>query len=294
MIQYLKMLRDILNNGESHDDRTGVGTLSVFCKQARFDLRQGFPLLTTKRVGFRWIAEELLWFLSGDTWENHLRARGVDIWKEWADLEHTSRFGRAEGDLGPVYGWQWRRFGVPYPGSKSFPAYRLEAQQGIDQIANLLYDIKHTPNSRRLIITAWNPRDATEVDLPPCHTLFQFKVLPDAYLSCHLFMRSADVFLGVPFNIASYALLTHLIALVSGLEARELVVSYTDLHLYKNHTNQALLQLTRAPRELPQLLIKDSHLFFAGGLEALLAIRSEHLSVEGYNPHPKIEAPVAV
>ena len=216
MKQYHDILRSILEHGTEHKDRTGVGTISHFGFQTRFDLRQGFPIVTTKRVPFRWIAEELFWFLSGDTNEANLRARGVDIWKEWADAEHTRRFGREPGDLGPVYGYLWRSFGGHYPET-----------DGVDQIARLINEIERNPNSRRLIVSGWDPRECDNVDLPPCHTLFQFKVehagLPDdrataPLLHCQLYQRSADAFLGVPFNISSYALLTHLVAHVCGLQ----------------------------------------------------------------------------
>jgi len=184
MRQYQQLLRTVLERGVGHSDRTGVGTVSYFGHQTRFDLREGFPIVTTKRVPFRWVAEELFWFLSGDTNEANLRARGVDIWKEWADLEHTSRFGRKEGDLGPVYGYLWRSFGGHYP-----------ARDGVDQIAALVREIGRNPNSRRLIVTGWDPRAADRVDLPPCHTLFQFKVERNRVLHCQLYQRSADAFL---------------------------------------------------------------------------------------------------
>ncbi len=184
MKQYHDLLRSILANGNEHRDRTGVGTISHFGYQTRFDLRQGFPIVTTKKIPFRWVAEELFWFLSGDTNEANLRARGVDIWAEWADEEHTSRFARSAGDLGPVYGYLWRSFGGDYP-----------QRNGVDQIANLIREIQTKPNSRRLIVTGWDPRQADNVDLPPCHTLFQFKVENERILHCQLYQRSADAFL---------------------------------------------------------------------------------------------------
>ncbi len=230
MKQYHDLLKSILANGHAHHDRTGVGTISHFGYQTRFDLRDGFPLVTTKKVPFRWIAEELFWFLSGDTNEANLRAKGVDIWAEWADEEHTRRFSRDAGDLGPVYGYLWRSFGGNYP-----------ERNGVDQIAKLIGEIERNPNSRRLIVTGWDPRQADNVDLPPCHTLFQFKVgttdgLADCQetapvLHCQLYQRSADAFLGVPFNISSYALLMHMIAHVCGLEVGEFVYTLGDYHL---------------------------------------------------------------
>ncbi len=282
MKQYQDLLRLVLERGAEHSDRTGVGTVSYFGHQTRFDLREGFPIVTTKRVPFRWVAEELFWFLSGDTNEATLRARGVDIWKEWADLEHTSRFGREEGDLGPVYGYLWRSFGGSYP-----------ARDGFDQIAALVREMRRNPNSRRLVVTGWDPRAADRVDLPPCHTLFQFKVERGRTLHCQLYQRSADAFLGVPFNISSYALLTHMLAHVCELEAGEFVHTFGDLHIYKNHLAQVEQVLAREPLELPRLEIRDEGGRLRG-LEGLLAFRYEHLSLNGYQSHGKIEAPVAV
>jgi thymidylate synthase len=280
--QYHDLLRSILENGTEHSDRTGVGTISHFGFQTRFDLRKGFPIVTTKRVPFRWVAEELFWFLSGDTNEANLRERGVDIWAEWADEEHTQRFGRAAGDLGPVYGYLWRSFGGAYPN-----------RDGVDQIANLLEQIEKNPNSRRLIVTGWDPRYADNVDLPPCHTLFQFKVEEGCLLHCQLYQRSADAFLGVPFNISSYALLTHLIAHVCGLSVGEFVYTLGDYHIYKNHLDQVRELLSREPLILPNLAINDSEGNLTP-LERLLAIRYEHLHLAGYQSHAKIAAPVAV
>jgi thymidylate synthase len=282
MKQYHDLLRSILANGNEHQDRTGVGTISHFGYQTRFDLREGFPIVTTKRVPFRWVAEELFWFLSGDTDEANLRARGVDIWAEWADEAHTSRFGRAAGDLGPVYGYLWRSFGGRYP-----------ARDGVDQIARLIEEIKRNPNSRRLIVTGWDPKHSEAVDLPPCHTLFQFKVEGEKVLHCQLYQRSADAFLGVPFNISSYALLTHLVAHVCGLEVGEFVYTLGDYHIYQNHLEQVRELLSREPLPLPRLEIRDETNNLRG-LEGLLAVRYEHLSLVGYKSHSKIEAPVAV
>ncbi len=291
MKQYHDILRSILEHGTEHKDRTGVGTISHFGFQTRFDLREGFPIVTTKRVPFRWIAEELLWFLSGDTNEANLRARGVDIWKEWADAEHTRRFGREPGDLGPVYGYLWRSFGGHYPQT-----------DGVDQIARLINEIETNPNSRRLIVSGWDPRECDNVDLPPCHTLFQFKVeregaLPHGratapLLHCQLYQRSADAFLGVPFNISSYALLTHLVAHVCGLQVGEFIYTLGDYHIYQNHIDQVNELLSREPLPLPRLDIKDEQRL--RGLEGLLSMRFEHLNLIGYESHAKIAAPVAV
>ena len=282
MKQYHDLLRSILEKGSRHSDRTGVGTVSHFGFQTRFDLREGFPIVTTKRVPFRWVAEELFWFLSGDTNEANLRARGVDIWAEWADEEHTRRYGRQPGDLGPVYGYLWRSFGGSYP-----------ERNGVDQIAKLLEQLKSNPDSRRLIVTGWDPRQADNVDLPPCHTLFQFKVEDHRLLHCQLYQRSADAFLGVPFNISSYALLTHLIAHVARLNVGEFVYTLGDYHIYQNHLEQVEELLSREPFPLPQLEINDPDRSLRG-LEGLLATKYEHLNLIGYKSHGKIAAPVAV
>ena len=316
MKQYHDILRSILAHGKEHNDRTGVGTISHFGHQTRFDLREGFPIVTTKKIPFRWIAEELFWFLAGDTNERHLRAKGVDIWKEWADEEHTRRFGREAGDLGPIYGYLWRSFGGHYP-----------KRDGVDQVARLLCEIEKNPNSRRLIVSGWDPRECDEVDLPPCHTLFQFKVQQNRppedgataariprlktlnskletrnskpetrnarLLHCQLYQRSADAFLGVPFNISSYALLTHLIAHVCSLEAGEFIYTLGDYHIYKNHLEQVEEVLSRQPLPLPRLEIKDPENGLRG-LQGLLDFRYEHLELIGYQSHAKIAAPVAV
>lgn len=292
MRQYHDILRSILDHGVEHQDRTGVGTISHFGFQTRFDLREGFPIVTTKRVPFRWVAEELFWFLSGDTNEANLRARGVDIWKEWADEEHTRRFGREAGDLGPVYGYLWRSFGGDYP-----------KLNGVDQIARLINEIETNPNSRRLIVSGWDPRECDNVDLPPCHTLFQFKIaagnagaspaINRPVLHCQLYQRSADAFLGVPFNISSYALLTHLVAHVCDLQVGEFIYTLGDYHIYRNHLEQVNELLSRTPKPLPQLEIHDE-LSELRGLEGLLNFRYEHLNLVGYESHAKIAAPVAV
>jgi len=281
MKQYHDILRHILENGVKHDDRTGVGTISTFGYQTRFDLSQGFPIVTTKRVPFRWVAEELFWFLSGSTNEAELRARGVDIWQEWATEEQTARFGRSEGDLGPIYGYLWRSFGGDYP-----------LKNGVDQIARLINEIETNPNSRRLIVTGWNPETCDLVALPPCHTLFQFKVESGRKLHCHLYQRSADAFLGVPFNISSYALLTHLIAYVCGLEPGEFIHSFGDLHIYSNHLQQVEEVLSRHPYELPRLEIINAEGY--RGLEGLMRFKYENLNLIGYQSYGKIAAPVAV
>lgn len=281
MKQYQELLKHILASGTRHEDRTGVGTISVFGYQTRYDLRMGFPIVTTKRVPFRWVAEELFWFLSGDTNEKNLQARGVDIWAEWADEEHTSRFGREAGDLGPIYGYLWRSFGGNYP-----------EMNGFDQIADLIKQIETNPNSRRLIVSGWNPETAVKVDLPPCHTLFQFKVENEKTLHCQLYQRSADAFLGVPFNISSYALLTQMIAHVCGLEVGEFIHTFGDLHIYLNHLKQVEELLKREPLPLPKLEFVNAENL--KGLQGLLDFKYENLNLAGYKSHGKIAAPVAV
>jgi len=281
MKQYQDLLKHILEKGTRHQDRTGVGTISVFGYQTRFDLREEFPIVTTKRVPFRWIVEELLWFLQGSTDERELRARGVDIWAEWADAEHTAKFDRNEGDLGPVYGYLWRNFGGDYP-----------EKNGFDQIAWLINEIKTNPNSRRLIVSGWDPKNAAQVELPPCHTLFAFKVENEKILHCQLFQRSADAFLGVPFNISSYALLTHLIAHVCDLEVGEFVHTFNDLHIYSNHLKQVEELLQREPLPLPKLKFVGAENL--KGLAGLLDFKYENLNLQNYQSHGKIAAPVAV
>jgi thymidylate synthase len=281
MRQYHDLLKHILDNGTRHKDRTGVGTISAFGYQTRFDLREGFPIVTTKRVPFRWVAEELFWFLSGSTDEADLRARGVDIWQEWATPEQTARFAREEGDLGPVYGYLWRSFGGNYP-----------QMNGVDQIARLIREIETNPNSRRLIVTGWNPETCDEVALPPCHTLFQFKIDNGKTLHCQLYQRSADAFLGIPFNISSYALLTHLVAHVCGLEVGDFIHTFGDLHIYSNHLEQVDELLSRTPLPLPTLqFVGADHLKGFGGL---LDFKFENLKLDNYRSHGKIAAPVAV
>jgi thymidylate synthase len=262
--QYLALLEDILENGVQRGDRTGTGTLGVFGRQMRFDLAQGFPLLTTKKLHRKSIILELLWFLRGDTNVRWLQERGVSIWDEWAD--------RATGELGPVYGKQWR--------SWSAPDGRV-----IDQIAAVVEGLKANPNSRRHIVSAWNPAEVEDMALPPCHCLFQFFVA-DGKLSCQLYQRSADVFLGVPFNIASYALLTLMVAQVTGLEPGEFVHTLGDAHLYLNHLDQARLQLAREPMPLGRMKLAPR--------DDLFAFEFEDFVLEGYRAHPSIPAPIAV
>ncbi len=279
MEAYLDLLRKVMTEGQPREDRTGTGTLGVFGHQMRFDLAAGFPLVTTKKVHVRSIVVELLWFLRGETNADWLRDRNVTIWDEWSTAEQTARFGRQAGDLGPVYGHQWRNFGA----TKTAEGY---ASDGVDQIKRLLAEIQRNPSSRRLIVSGWNPKEAEQVALPPCHTLFQFYV-HGGKLSCQLYQRSGDVFLGVPFNIASYALLTHMVAHVSGLQPGELVHTLGDAHLYRNHLEQATLQLSRPPRALPRLVL-------APHVTDLFAFEPEDIAFEGYDPHPGIKAPVAV
>ena len=281
MKQYHDLLKHILATGTRHEDRTGTGTISTFGYQTRFDLLEGFPIVTTKRVPFRWVAEELFWFLSGSTNEKDLDARGVDIWAEWATDEQTARFGRKDHDLGPVYGYLWRSFGGEYPKTN-----------GVDQIARLINEIERNPNSRRLIVSGWDPRVCDEVALPPCHTLFQFKIENGKTLHCQLYQRSADAFLGVPFNISSYALLTHLIAHVCDLEVGDFIHTFGDLHIYSNHLEQVEELLSREPMPLPTLEFANEA--SPKGLDGLLNFKFEDLKLENYQSWGKIAAPVAV
>jgi thymidylate synthase len=264
MRQYHDLMARILDEGVGKSDRTGTGTVSVFGHQMRFDLSQGFPLVTTKKLHIRSIVHELIWFLAGDTNIKYLKDNGVGIWDEWAD---------DKGDLGPVYGKQWRSWAAPDGGS-------------IDQISWLVKELRSNPDSRRLIISAWNPADIPQMALAPCHCLFQFYVA-EGRLSCQLYQRSADVFLGVPFNIASYALLTHMLAQVSGLQPGDFVHTLGDAHLYSNHLEQARLQLARDPRPLPTLRLNPA-------VKSIFDFRFEDIAVEDYDPHPHIKAPVAV
>lgn len=264
MQQYLDLLRLVRTQGIKKTDRTGTGTLSVFGHQMRFDLAQGFPLVTTKKLHVKSIIHELIWFLAGDTNVKYLQDSGVRIWDEWA---------RANGDLGPVYGKQWRSWAKPGGGT-------------IDQISDVVHTLKTNPDSRRMIVSAWNPADIPDMALAPCHCLFQFYVA-DGKLSCQLYQRSADVFLGVPFNIASYALLTMMMAQVTGLKPGDFVHTFGDAHLYLNHLEQADLQLSRTPRTLPTMTINPQ-------AHDIFAFRFEDFTLNGYDPHPHISAPVAV
>ncbi len=264
MDAYLDLLRDVLDNGVERSDRTGTGTLGVFGRQLRFDLEQGFPLLTTKKVHLRSIIHELLWFLQGDTNVAYLQEHGVRIWNEWA---------REDGDLGPIYGKQWRAWGAPNG-------------ETIDQISNVLEQIRNNPTSRRMVVSAWNVGELSEMALSPCHCLFQFFVA-EGRLSCQLYQRSADVFLGVPFNIASYALLTMMLAKVTDLRPGDFVHTFGDTHLYLNHLEQARLQLTREPRPLPRMNIKRTP-------PSVFEFAYEDFELLDYDPHPHIKAQVSV
>jgi len=277
---YLDLLQHVLTHGRPRADRTGTGTIGVFGHQLRFDLRAGFPLVTTKKLHTRSIINELAWFLQGRTDSQWLVDHGVSIWNEWATPEQCARFGRAPGDLGPIYGHQWRNFGATKLPDGTY------AKDGVDQIRWLLAEIRRNPSSRRLIVTGWNPKEQDQVALPPCHTLFQLYV-QDGELSCQLYQRSADIFLGVPFNIASYALLTCLIAKVTGLKPGDFVHTLGDAHIYTNHLDQVRLQLSREPRALPRLVLRD-------GFSDLFAFTEADVSIEGYDPHPGIKAPVAI
>ena len=264
MRQYLDLMRRILDEGVRKEDRTGTGTLSVFGHQMRFDLAEGFPLVTTKKLHVKSIVHELLWFIRGETNVRSLREAGVTIWDEWAD---------EAGELGPVYGKQWR-------------SWATADGRTIDQLAWVVEEIRRNPDSRRLLVNAWNPGEIGDMALPPCHVLFQFYVA-EGRLSCQLYQRSADVFLGVPFNIASYALLTEMVAQATGLRPGEFVHTLGDAHLYLNHLEQARLQLTRAPRPLPRLRLDPA-------VTSLFDFRFEDIAIEAYDPHPRIRAEVAV
>jgi thymidylate synthase len=277
---YLDLLKTVLTQGKERKDRTGVGTRGLFGGQLRFDLRRSFPLLTTKKVHLKSIIHELLWFVRGETQVQPLKDVGVTIWDEWATPEQTARFGRKAGDLGPVYGHQWRNFGATPRPDGSWE------NDGVDQLANVVRDIREKPFSRRLLVSGWNPKEADQVALPPCHTLFQFHVQDDE-VSCHLYQRSADIFLGVPFNIASYALLTMMVAQATGKTPGDFVHSFGDVHLYSNHVEQAKEQLSRTPRAFPVMRLNPA-------VKDLFAFRFEDFTLEGYEPHPAIKAPVAV
>jgi len=278
MNQYLGLLRHVLEHGEKREDRTGTGTLSTFGYQMRFDLGSGFPLVTTKKCHVRSILHELLWFLKGDTNVQYLHDNKVTIWDEWAD---------EKGDLGPVYGFQWRKWGAEWAseadgGPKARPGLAV-----VDQMAKLVDDLKKNPYSRRHIVSAWNVSELPRMALPPCHVLFQFYAHTDGRLSCQLFQRSADVFLGVPFNIASYATLLLMVAQVTGRRAGEFVHTLGDAHLYLNHLDQAKLQLTREPRPLPRMKLNPQ-------VKSLFEFKYEDFTLEGYDPHPSIAAEISV
>jgi thymidylate synthase len=264
MRQYLDLLQHVLDHGTEKSDRTGIGTISVFGHQMRFDLSQGFPLLTTKKVHLKSIIHELLWFLKGDTNIAYLKQNGVSIWDEWAD---------AKGDLGPIYGYQWRN----WPAADG---------RHIDQISEVIEALKHNPDSRRIIVSAWNVGEIQNMKLPPCHAFFQFYVA-DGKLSCQLYQRSADIFLGVPFNIASYALLTLMMAQATGLKPGDFVHTLGDAHIYLNHMDQVKLQLSRDPRALPSMRLNPA-------VTDLFDFKYEDFTLENYDPHPGIKAPVAV
>jgi thymidylate synthase len=280
MQQYHDLLNRILSEGRERRDRTGTGTLGLFGHQMRFDLRSSFPLVTTKKLHLKSIIWELVWFLQGRTDNQWLIDHGVSIWNEWATAEQCARFGRQAGDLGPVYGHQWRNFGASRLPDGTW------ANDGVDQIRWVLDEIRRNPNSRRLIVSGWNPAEQDQVALPPCHTLFQFWIQDDE-ISCQLYQRSADVFLGVPFNIASYSLLTCMIAQVCGLKPADFVHTMGDAHLYTNHLDLARLQLSRDIRPAPRLVLDAS-------VTDLFAFTFDHVRIEGYDPHPGIKAPVAV
>lgn len=294
---YKTLLRHILENGEGHDDRTKVGTISVFGYQCRFDLSKGFPLLTTKKMAWKSMVNELVWFLRGRTDNQFLLDRKCTIWNEWATADQCAKFGRMEGDLGPVYGIQWRDFGAT---ARYFDGAGVQtgSMNGIDQIKALSDDLMKNPNSRRLIVTGWNPREATQVALPPCHTLWQCKVRKDVtgatrgILDLQLYQRSADSFLGVPFNISSYALLLTLLAETHGFKPGVFVHTFGDLHIYNNHVEQVQQLLANEPFEAPT--VKISERLIGKGFQGLLDFDLEHVQLFDYQSHDAIKAPVAV
>ena len=309
MQEYLDLLSEIYEFGVDKSDRTGVGTRSLFGRQLRFDIsKRKLPLVTTKKIHLRSVIYELLWFLSGDTNIKYLQENKVRIWDEWATKEQCARFGREEGDLGPIYGHQWRNFGATRPAARCYmcggtgltghrECYvcingvlrerdRQYRNDGVDQIQRALDLLKTNPDSRRIIVSGWNPQECDTVALPPCHTLFQFYVL-NGSLSCQLYQRSADVFLGVPFNIASYSILTHMVAQVCGLETGEFIHTFGDVHIYSNHLDQVELQLQRQPRDTPKLFLNPD-------IKNLFEFEYKDFAVIGYDPHPVIKAEVAV
>jgi thymidylate synthase len=289
MRAYLKQLKYILDHGTKSGDRTGTGTLSVFGIQYKHNLSRGFPLLTTKRVPFKTLSTELQWFLLGRTDNQWLNERGVHIWDEWATAEQCAKFDRKEGDLGPVYGHQWRNFGLNED-SHWDPSLEMHVNRcdGFDQIKWVIDEIRKNPNSRRLIVSGWNPAEAGQVALPPCHTLFQFYVR-DGKLSCKLYQRSADFFLGVPFNLASYALLTHVVAKCCNLKVGEFIHSFGDAHIYLNHLDQVREQLSRTPGKLPKLVVSKDLTY-----KYPYDMKIEDLQLTGYTPQARIEAPISV
>ena len=332
MKQYLDSLRHIKENGRAHSDRTGVTTKRVFGYQTRYNLSEGFPLLTTKELAFRWIAEELLWFLSGDTNNKTLQDKGITIWDAWATKEQCEHFGREENDLGPVYGQAWRNFGATAGDLKSRKVgsriiNKGFERDGVDQIKRLCHLLKNNPDSRRMIVSGWNPAQCDNVALPPCHTLFQFSAeeltlderkniwhgnqkkygeyvgnytaekldevgIPSRRLSCGLWQRSCDSALGEPYNLASYSLLTMMLAHVHNMVPGDFIHTFGDKHIYANHFDGIDEQLSRKPRPLPILDIDES--LRGGGFDALMSMKYEHLKLKGYNPHPKINFEVAV
>ncbi|OVE77189.1 thymidylate synthase [bacterium F11] len=281
MRSYLDLLQNILDQGEKRTDRTGTGTLSLFGAQLRFDLQKGFPLVTTKKCHLRSIIHELLWFIRGDTNIKYLHDNNVTIWDEWAD---------EKGELGPIYGFQWRHWGKkwnPGHGVSSNGLNGGEESKGIDQLQQAINLIKHNPDSRRILISAWNVQDVDKMALPPCHTLFQFYVHQDGRLSCQLYQRSADVFLGVPFNIAGYALFTMMMAQATGRKPGYFVHTFGDVHLYLNHIEQTKLQLGRTPRPLPKMKLNPA-------VASIFDYKYDDFTLEGYDPYPTIKAPIAV
>ena len=301
MRQYKELLQHILKEGTSHTDRTGVGTKSVFGYQNRYFLTP-FPILSTKKIAFKTLTNELLWFLSGSCNNKKLLERKCTIWNEWSDLDHTNKFGRSVDDLGPIYSHQWRNFGATFdissklfseefmPGTNRFLCPGFE-DNGIDQIKWVIEEIQKNPNSRRLIVTGWNPHEQGSVALPPCHTLFQFYVR-DGKISCQLYQRSADSFLGVPFNISSYALLTCMVAHVCGLEPKEFIHTFGDLHIYNNHFSQVQELLSRECKAPPRLWLNPE--LYNTGFDGLLKFQLKDIELIGYDPHPSIKAEVAV